>query len=120
MNQKTENIILGIEMEISLIEKDLESIDVDMNYLKKYREVLSYNKVFLKKNNIITSMFEYKRTVKELLQIDTKLSKLQKTYYKLINIMSIKKDSLNYYFIIFRKEKEIEDRKVLMFGTKNE
>ena len=62
MNQKiikdaTIGAILATEMEINLVEGDLEAIAHDLDFLQGYRGNLIYNRILLKRDKVVTSMF---------------------------------------------------------------
>jgi len=123
MNQKiiketTAGAILATEMEINILEGDLEAIENDLDFLNGYRGNLIYNHIFLKRDKVVTSMFEYKRTSKEITQVDRKISELKQLFFKTSNKMDIKLKALDYYHNLFEQEEIVESEKILLFKRK--
>ena len=123
MNQKiikdaTIGAILATEMEINLVEGDLEAIAHDLDFLQGYRGNLIYNRIFLKRDKVVTSMFEYKRTTKELSQVDSKIKELKKLEIKVNSKMDRLLKALEHYQDLFEKEEIIESKKILLFKGK--
>ena len=119
IKETTAGAILAIEMEINLLEGDLEAIEHDLAYLHAYRGTLVYNHIFLKRDKVVTSMFEYKRTNKELLQVDVKLLELRNLSVKVNRKMDIKLKALDFYHDLYEQEEIIESEKILLFIRKD-
>lgn len=123
MNQKVikeapAGAILAIELEINLIENEIEAIESDLEYLYSYRGTLYYNRLFLKKEKVVTSILEFKRTKNELIQVDKKIQELKNLSLKTNRKMELKLKALEYYMDLFEKEEIIESQKVLLFTGK--
>lgn len=118
--ETTSGAILAIELEINLIEGDLEAIEHDLDFLKNHRNNLIYNHLFLKRDKVVTSMFEFKRTTKELVMVDNKISELNHLFSKANRKMEMKLKALDYYHDLFETEEIIESEKVLAFIRKTD
>jgi hypothetical protein len=107
--------ILAIELELNMIEQDIEAIDHDLDFLTGYKENLIYNRIFLRKEKVVTSLFEYKKTIKELLQVETKLMELRNLSNKTHLKMDQKLKALEHYQNLWEQEEIIESEKILLF-----
>lgn len=65
--------IVGIEMNISLIQADLIAVNGDIEFLENHATVLKENITILKSDNIIAVASEYKQVVIELKAVEENL-----------------------------------------------
>lgn len=110
--------VLGLELEINVLECDLEAINHDLDYLYGYKSNLIYNRVFLRKDKVVTSLFEYRRTIKELDMVDAKLQELKNMSIKANQKMDQKLKALDHYQTLWEQEEMVESQKILPFIRK--
>ena len=84
------NKILGMEMEMSLLNRDLERFEAELVYNEKVLTAVDTNINFLKTKSIVVSLSEYKKIQQQkklvLMKMDYYLSKL-KPVYKALKIL---------------------------------
>lgn len=107
--------ILAIEMEINAIEHELEILSMDIDYLNSLKNDLYYNRVFLKKEKVVTSLVEYRRNMYETALVDTKIKAIKNLITQLDIKMDIKVKALDYYTKLFELESDYLSRKILFF-----
>lgn len=88
--------LVSLEIEISWIEKDVNFIVYDIEYLERIKGTLVQNKKILKSQKIISMAQSYKKTISDIEVVNSKL----KSYYDVLNK---KKQSLE------RLEKQYEE-----------
>jgi secreted Zn-dependent insulinase-like peptidase len=69
------NIILGIEMNLSLLEQDLDVVESNLSYLSKIQKDLIYNINLHKTGKVISVMSEYKKSIYELKMVRDEMIK---------------------------------------------
>lgn len=81
--------LVGLEMNLSMIERDLQAVEKDIAFLNNLQTVLVENLTILKSDKIIAIASEYKRSDEELKKVRENLSfysnmkiKLQKDFDK--------------------------------------
>ncbi len=100
-NKDLESTIIALEMDVSLLENDLSVIDLDLKYFENRINDLEYNYSFLKKEGIIVSIAEYKRTVIELGAICSKIKDLKTKVNQIGLSMSKKMKDLDLLYRYF-------------------
>jgi len=120
--KKLKDALLGLEMELDILEADLFELTVDLKHLNKIEESLIYNIDFLKKDGIIAVASEYKKSVEQLKTVRDKILKYQSLKNKVMNSMKQKIQSKDFYQEEFNKRyKELENNQVLLvFKIKKE
>lgn len=107
--------ILALEMEINIIEEDLECLNLDIEYLKNLQKQYIQSIGYLKKEKVITSIYEYKKILYEFSAVEQKIASLKNTIFQLDKKMEIKLKALDYYQKEYDKELEYLSRKILPF-----
>jgi hypothetical protein len=69
--------LLGIELDLDLIEQDIETIDGDINYLNLIEEETVYNINILKQAGVVADLKTYKQSWQKLSHIRTKSEELK-------------------------------------------
>lgn len=69
--------LLGMELELNLLSKDIERLNFELNYNEKMLEITLENLCFLKTSNSIVSLTEYKKIKQQ-----KKLVEMRIIYYK--------------------------------------
>lgn len=67
--------LLGLEMDLTLIERDLVIVANDIDFLKKMEKDLIFNVKLLRKKNVIAIASEYKKSVEELKEVQQDIEK---------------------------------------------
>jgi septal ring factor EnvC (AmiA/AmiB activator) len=75
--------LLGLEMEMDLVEQDIESLTNNLKILNKLKETLEYNINFLKKKGVVATIENYYKSVSELVTVNTKISDTNSSLSKL-------------------------------------
>ncbi len=119
--KKLKNTLLGLEMELDILEADLFELTADLNHLIKAEESLVYNICFLKKDGIVVVASEYKKSVSELKTVRSKILKYQSLKSKVLNSMKYKIQSRNFYKDQFNMTyKQLEDDPIILVFKKKE
>jgi len=117
--KKLKDALLGLEMELDILEADLFELTVDLKHLNKIEESLIYNIDFLKKDGIIAVASEYKKSVEQLKTVRDKILKYQSLKNKVMNSMKQKIQSKDFYQEEFNKKyKELENNQILLVFRK--
>ena len=107
--------IVGIEMNLSLIQSDLTAIDGDIKFLEDLALVLKENIEVLKSDKIIAVASEYKRTLAELKTVKENLNFYIRTKQDLLRNKErhdrMREASLAEYESL---KKQIDNRKVIL------
>lgn len=111
--------ILGIEMQINILEEDLESINTDIDHLEAYLHELNSNFDVLKQHGIIVSLAGYKRLLLELGVCSSKLGQLKLHFHKLTRDMDSKLMALEDYQRMYEMEFTRTEQNVLPFIGRN-
>lgn len=113
--------LLGIELDLDLIEQDLEEIVSDINYLILLEEETVYNINILKKHGVIADLKSYRQSWQKLAHIRSKVQELQNKRSFSIANLNKKVLAKEYYDrewdILHRK---MEDDKVILVFKKRE
>lgn len=73
--------LVSLEIEMSIIEKDMDFIVYDIEYLEKIKGTLTQNKKILKSQKIVSMASSYKKTVMDIENVKARL----KSYYHVLN-----------------------------------
>lgn len=115
--------LLGLELDLDLIEQDIENIDADINYLNLVEEETSYNIKILKKEKIIADLKTYRQSCQKLSHVRQKTEELIRKKNSLQIKLNKKINLKNHYdkeWETLLKEME-EERVILIFKKrKNE
>jgi len=110
-------IIIGLRMEMSLLETDLSRIEVDLFYLDKMQRDLIYNLNLLKSNEVISVISEYKKSLEALREVRKKIISIKHTRQYLQASIKDKNKQCDYYYNQLDK-KVNEQSRVLQFKKK--
>lgn len=117
--QKLKSYILGIEMRLEFLMKDLESISQNIGHFTRLKKDLEENIKILKSNGIVTLASEYKRSVNELerakQQIEIFLISEKQLHKELLNQNIEKEQALQ---TLGETVKTIEGKKVILLFDK--
>ena len=101
--------LLGIEMELSLLESDLRTITQDLTTLGSLKRELEYNVKFLKKEGVIAIFSEYEKSVIQLAKVKRKIVSLVSLRSKLRRDLDTKAEQHAYYYEEYVKAYEIAE-----------
>ena len=111
--------LLGIELDLDLIEQDIEAIDGDINYLNLVEEETIYNINILKQEGIVADLKSYKQSWQKLVHIQTKVEELKGKRNMLATKLKQRMASKEYYDKEWENlHKEMEDEKVILVFKK--
>lgn len=117
--KELQNRLLGIELDIDLIEQDIENIDADIIYLNLLEKESVYNIEFVKKKALVVNLKMHKQTCQKLEHIRSKIIELKSKKENLLNKLKQKLASKTYYDREWDVlHKEIEDDKVILIFRK--
>lgn len=103
-------------MNLSLIEDDLDEVNVNLIYLSKIQEDLIYNVNLHRSGRVITVITEYQKSLNELELIKLKIIELKNSRIFLKTEMEKKLKSYDYYLDQYEKiYNELEEPVVLIF-----
>lgn len=119
-NRKNDLIgaILGIEMDINMLEEDIDVLNRDLDYLDAVRHEMDGNLIFLKEKAICISLKEYKKVLMELGFLETKIKQHRQLLTSLNSQMDKKLEALEHYQRLHEIEHEYLSRKILPFVRK--
>jgi len=113
--------LLGIELDLDLIEQDLEEIVSDINYLILLDEETVYNINILKQHGIVADLKSYKQSWQKLAHIRSKVQELEIKKFTLVNKLNQKVVAKEFYDKEWDKlHREMEDDKVILVFKKRE
>ncbi len=84
-------------MELDILEHDLASLTGDITHLEIIKSDLNYNVNILKRNGIVASAFEYKKSVEQLETVDDKIAEYRSIRNRLIDKFDKKLENFKYY-----------------------
>lgn len=117
--KELQNRLLGIELDLDLIEQDIEAIDGDINYLNLVEEETIYNINILKQDGIVADLKSYKQSWQKLAHIRTKVEDLKRKRGMLATKLKQRVASKEYYDKEWDNlHKEMEDEKVILVFKK--
>lgn len=119
-------LMLGIEMNLKLLDDDLESVDMELIHFQKMESDLIYNINLHKSGKVITVVREYRRSIDELKIIKDEIIKYKNFRDTIMKKMEKKLESHKYYLdkfeqayedlnsesviLLFRKDKKREQK----------
>lgn len=107
--------VIGLELEISIIAKDIEILEKDIYYLKIAQYTLKENLRVLKSEKVIAMVNQYKKSIEELDYVSSKImvySNKLKNKVKQFNKLTLQKSSALIEFD--QVSKIIENRRVVL------
>jgi hypothetical protein len=108
--------IIGLEMEVSILQQDLEYIELDLVYLNKICEELQYNLEFLKKNSITVTLDSYSLSLDQLKAARERILELKTLKRQLMqSLESTIEEQLKYIDIFMELKKQPQQAKILQF-----
>lgn len=113
--RKIKNAIIGIKMQLNLIEGDLLTIDNNLDHLHKIEEDLMFNINLLKNEKIIAIASQYKQSKIELKVIRKNISNYEKMKKSLANKMIFFLKSHQSNMEEYKElKKTVDNRKVIL------
>ena len=85
--------LLGMELELNLLSKDLERFNFELTYNQKMLEVTLENLDFLKSSNATISLNEYKKIKQQKKLIEMRIKYYKQKIYPLEQILNRKEDN---------------------------
>lgn len=73
--KRLRDTIVGLEMELSIVEQDLIVVTSDLNYLHEMENTLLENLKILKKEKVIAMASQYKKSINELEDVRSAIRK---------------------------------------------
>ena len=120
--RELQNKLLGIELDLDLIEQDIEAIDCDINYLYLIEEETNYNIGILKKVGIVAELRAYKQSCQKIIQIKAKAYELRSKRNMLDSKLKQKILAKEYYDLEWENLHRImeDDRVILVFKKRKD
>jgi hypothetical protein len=113
--------LLGIELDLDLIEQDLEEIVSDINYLILLEEETVYNINLLKQHGIVADLKSYKQSWQKLSHIRSKVEELGIKKFTFVTKMNQKVLAKEYYDKEWDElHRQMEDEKVILVFKKRD
>ena len=107
--------IVSLEMELSILEQDIASVETDLCYLDVMQKDLNYNLDLLKKGEIVSVITAYKLSKDQLENVRLKTIELKNLKIKINNKINMVASSKKHYMDQFKQNDcEIENN-VLKF-----
>lgn len=115
-------IMLSLEMNLSLLEQDLDSVDKELTYLKQVKEDLLYNIKLHKSGSVITIAREYKRSIDELKMVRDEIVKYKNHRNILKKKMDDKLNAYDYYLNEYERafDELNSESVILLFRKEND
>ncbi len=85
--------LLGMELELNLLSKDLERFNFELTYNQKMLEATLENLDFLKSSNATISLNEYKKIKQQKKLIEMRIKYYKQKIYPLEQILNRKEDN---------------------------
>jgi hypothetical protein len=85
--------LLGMELELNLLSKDLERFNFELTYNQKMLEVTLENLEFLKNTEAAISLSEFKKTKQQKKLIEMRIKYYREKIYPLEQMLNIKEDN---------------------------
>ena len=113
--------LLGIELDLDLIEQDLEEIVSDINYLILLEEETVYNINLLKQHGIVAELKSYRQSWQKLAHIRSKVQELGIKKFTFVTKMNQKVLAKEYYDKEWDElHRQMEDEKVILVFKKRD
>lgn len=111
--------LLGIELDLDLIEQDIQNIEGDINYLYLIEEETIYNITILKQAGVVADLKSYKQSWQKLAHIQSKIVELKSKRQILLKKMDQKMTSKEFYDKEWEQlHNEIQETKVILVFKK--
>lgn len=107
--------LLGIEMELSLLDQDINFVKENLVLLNKIRETLEYNIDFLRQSHIIVNMNSYSQSISDLKRINKKIKENTHSQIKLDDKKKQKLQAYDYYMNLYTQQIEMIENNILPF-----
>ena len=120
-------VMLGLEMNLKLLDDDLGEVDKNLTYLHRLQSDLVYNINLHKSGKVITIMTAYKRSIDELELCRTEITKYRNFRSNIQKELDKKIESYDYYLseyersyddlnndavvLLFRKDTDEQEKK---------
>jgi hypothetical protein len=117
LKKRLDNIkgmVVGLEMETNLLEHDLGRIEVDLFYLDKMQRDLVYNINLLKRDDIVSVISQYRKSVDALREVRKQIIKFRYLRQDLQKNIESRLKQCEYYLEQFKRECE-NNHKLLQF-----
>jgi len=109
------NHLIGLEMTLDIIERDLLIAHQNLDYLTKVEQDLIINITFLKKEKIVSIASEYKKAKEELIIVRKNIQHYQNTRVKLERENEGRRRAYQKYYQEYKDlERFLENRKVIL------
>jgi len=102
--RELQGMVLGIEMNLKLLEDDLDAVSRNIIYLNKIEGDLVYNINLHRSNEVISVVTEYRKSINELGMVRKKIAEHKWKKQTIENRLKKKMESYDYYL----KELEAE------------
>ena len=79
--------LLGIEMELSIIEQDITEVNEQLAYLEIIQSDLIYNLEFLQRPEVVAVIMSYNQSITQLKEVQSRILKYRSTKISLENKM---------------------------------
>ena len=113
--RKLKSYLVGLEMELSMLEENIVSTKNTISYLRKMEEDLSSNIKFLKKEKVISIASEYRKSIEELKIIKKNLSQYQSATINMSEEYGRKRREYDENYEKYKSlEHYIENRRVIL------
>ena len=113
--KKIKDTIIGLEMQLSLSDRDLSIVSSDLDYLLKKEEDLLFNIWFLKKKKVVVAIAEYFRSTVELEATKGSISRYRNKKSSTVSLVNKLNRSLEIYREDLKaQEKILENRKTIL------
>lgn len=97
-------VILGVEMDLKILEEDLFQINKDLKVLDKVQNELIYNINLHKSSKVITVIHEYQKSIKDLEEVKNLILIKRGLRNKVESKMENKMKSYDFYKLEYQRE----------------
>ena len=114
---KIAGTLMGLELNLKLLEDDIENVQSNIAYLKNIKKDLEYNINLHRSDKVITVVEGYRKSLEELKSIKKEIEKFENSEKTLKLKMEQKLKTYDYYFEEYVKEIESlkKEAKILLF-----
>lgn len=111
--------MLGLEMNLNLLEEDLDVVDKNLIYLSRMRDDLIYNINLHRSGEVVTVIKEYRRSIDELEIVKEEIIKYENHRKMLKSKMEKKMKAYDFYLDEYKKAyNELNSEPVLLLFRK--
>lgn len=112
--------VIGIDMEMNLLEKEIDILNTDIHYMKIAKSALKENLKILKKEKVIAMANQYKKSIDELQHITNKIQLYERHRFKTESKLEKLQKKYNIYAEDYEFHKNIvESQKVILYFDEN-